>query len=134
MSSKKEEYEKALAYVNDLLRVQVVDLRGVDDAAAEAINAYVKELEDKAVAPQKMRVEKKAVFTAHLDLVHRELPRSKASADSCASITAYVDELNTEFEKMCAEMITLTEQSKCYKSCLASWVATTPPISKCPLL
>ena len=39
-------------------------------------------------------------------LVQHELPRSKAGADACAEITAYVDGLNTEFEKMCAEMST----------------------------
>ena len=73
----------------------------------------MKELEAKAAAPSKMRFEKKTMFTVHLDFVHHELPRSKAGADACASITVYVDELNPEFEKMCAEMITLKEDTFC---------------------
>ena len=43
------------------------------------------------------------LFTEALTLVQHELPRSKVGAHACAEITAYVDGLNTEFEKMCAE-------------------------------
>jgi len=103
MSTKKERFEEALRAVHDCARAGRAPAALVAASSAVIINAYVKELEEKAAAPQKMREDKNKMFAVHLDFVHHELPRSKASDVACASITAYVDDLNTEVEKMCAE-------------------------------
>ena len=94
MSTKKEDYEKVM----EVLARSTGGTAGT--AGADAIKAYVEELE---AALKKERDEQKVLFTEALTLVQHELPRSKAGADACAEITAYVDGLNTEFEKMSTE-------------------------------
>jgi len=96
MSTAQKDYEQAIGLLSGNAEMLAVERR---------IRAYVKELDEKAAAPKKERAERKKMFAVHLDFVHHELPRSKKSADSCASITAYVDDLNTDYEKVCAEML-----------------------------
>ena len=96
MSTAQKDYEQAIGLLSGNAEMLAVERR---------IRAYVKELDEKAAAPKKERAERKKMFAVHLDFVQHELPRSKAGADACASITAYVDGLNTDYEKVCAEML-----------------------------
>jgi len=118
MSTTKEEYTKAMDYVDGPLLAGLGRDQGLPALTLMrnlvAIRAYVKELEQQPSRAKAVREEKKKMVAVHLDFVHHELPRSKKSADSCASITAYVDDLNMYFEKVCAEMITMKEEFKAH--------------------